>query len=52
MRPAPGWLSSMSFAWEGGTANLAAGTVLDVPPGSALETAIGAGSLTELTARP
>lgn len=30
-------------------ANLTAGTVLDVPPGSALETAIGAGSLTALT---
>jgi hypothetical protein len=39
----------LTFGWDGGTASLTTGTVLDVPPGSALETAIGAGSLTDLT---
>ena len=40
--PASGALY-LAFPWDGGTASLTAGTVLDVPPGSALETAIGAG---------
>ena len=35
--PADGSLS-MSFAWDGGTANLTAGQLISVPPGSALET--------------
>jgi hypothetical protein len=40
---------SLAVSWDGGTASLTAGTVLDVPPGSALETAIGVANLTPLT---
>jgi hypothetical protein len=39
----------VTFTWDGGTANLIAGQILDVPPGSALETAIGSTNLTDLT---
>lgn len=46
--PASGSLS-MSFAWGDGTEILTAGQLIDVDPGSALETAIGAGNLTDLT---
>ena len=42
---------NLTFGWDGGTASLTAGTVLDVPPGSALETAIGAGNLIPLTSQ-
>jgi hypothetical protein len=34
-----------SFTWDGAAAYLPPGTMLDVPPGSALETAIGLGNL-------
>jgi hypothetical protein len=37
--------SPVSFVWDAGPAYLAAGTLLDVPPGGALESAIGAGNL-------
>lgn len=40
--------ASVTFTWDGGAVTLARRTVLDVPPGSALETAIGAGNLTPL----
>lgn len=46
--PADG-TSYLSFAWGDGTEILQAGQLIDVLPGSALETAIGAGSLTDLT---
>jgi hypothetical protein len=35
----------VSFTWDAGPAYLAQGTMLDVPPGSALEAAIGLGNL-------
>ena len=36
--------------WDGGTFNVPAGTVVDSPPGSALETAYGGmGNLTDLS---
>jgi hypothetical protein len=41
----------LTFGWDSGTASLTAGTVLDVPPGSAQETAIGAGNLIPLTSQ-
>jgi hypothetical protein len=43
--------ASVSFTWDGGEQRLAAGLVLDVPPGSALEAAIGTGNLSDLTGR-
>ena len=48
--PASGALS-MSFAWGDGTEILTARQLIDVPPGSDLETAIGARSLTLPTAQ-
>ncbi len=47
--PASGALS-MSFAWGDGTEILSAGQLLDLDPGSALETAIGLPNLTPLNA--
>ena len=47
--PASGALS-MSFAWGDGTEILTAGQLIDVDPGSALETAIGIANLTPLNA--
>lgn len=36
---------SLSFAYGDGTEILTSGQLIDVPPGSALETAVGAGNL-------
>jgi len=41
--------TQLSFAWDCGNVVLTAGAVLDVPPGGALETAIGLSNLTSLT---
>jgi hypothetical protein len=35
----------VTYTWDGGTWTLPAGTIIDCAPGSALETAIGAGNL-------
>jgi hypothetical protein len=40
--------ASVTFTWDGGAVTLARRQVLDVPPGSALESAIGAGNLVPL----
>lgn len=40
--------SAVTFTWDSGTVTLARRQVLDVPPGSALEAAIGAGDLVPL----
>jgi hypothetical protein len=42
--------ASVSFAWDLGQAVLQSGTVLDVPPGSDLESSIGLTNLTPLSA--
>jgi hypothetical protein len=39
----------VTIGWDLGQQFLQAGTVLDVPPGSALESAIGTGNLTPLS---
>jgi hypothetical protein len=39
----------ITIAWDGGGTILTAGQVLDVPPGSALESAIGLSNLTTLS---
>ena len=41
--------ASVSFTWDGGAMTLARRQVLDVPPGSALETAIGSANLVPLS---
>ena len=41
--------AQLTINWDGGGSVVTAGQVLDVAPGSALETAIGAGNLTALT---
>lgn len=46
--PASG-AAQLTISWDGGGTVLSAGQVLDVPPGSALETAIGTANLTPLT---
>jgi hypothetical protein len=38
-------LAMVTYSWDGGTWTLPAGTIIDCAPGSALETAIGAGNL-------
>ena len=56
-RPAIGTLAASAVGMAGGRRPLrvpgrrarSAGQLIDVPPGSALETAIGAGNLTDLT---
>ena len=48
--PASGALS-MSFAWGDSEEILQTGELIDVDPGSALETAIGAANLTALNAQ-
>ena len=41
-----------SVNWDGGTSLVPAGTIVDIPPGSALETAYGgASNLTSLSAQ-
>jgi hypothetical protein len=47
--PASG-AAGISFAWDCGSVWQPAGAVLDVPPGGALETAIGTQNLTTLSA--
>lgn len=47
--PADGSVS-FAFAWGDGTEILTAGQLIDVDPGSALETAIGVANLTPLNA--
>ena len=42
--------SSVTFSWDGVTRTLARRQILDVPPGSDLEAAIGAANLTDLNA--
>jgi hypothetical protein len=42
--------AGVSVPWDCGTVWVPAGNVLDVAPGGAFETAIGAGNLTTLTA--
>ena len=44
VQPADG-TAYVSFSWDSGTQILTEGQMLDVPPGSALETAIGAANL-------
>lgn len=38
-----------TFTYDGVSQRVQAGTLIDVPPGSALETAIGTGNLTSLS---
>ena len=42
-------LSKVTYSWDGCSYTLPAGTLLDVAPGSALETAIGSGNLGTLS---
>jgi hypothetical protein len=42
--------AGISFAWDCGTVWQPAGAVLDVPPGGALEAALGLANLVTLTA--
>jgi hypothetical protein len=37
-------------SWDGGLQHVPAGTIVDVPPGSALESAYGVGNLEDLDA--
>lgn len=41
--------AQLPIAWDNGTVLLLAGQVLDVPPGGALEAAIGLSNLTAVT---
>lgn len=43
-------LNDTTFTYDGVSQRIQAGTVIDVPAGSALETAIGTGNLVSLTA--
>jgi hypothetical protein len=43
--------ASVTFTWDGSTRTLARRQVLDVPPGSDLEAAIGSANLVPLTGR-
>ena len=42
---------NIPVTWDGVTFNVTAGTVVDIPPGSALEAAYGAGNLVALTSQ-
>lgn len=42
--------TTVTFTWDGVPARLFKGSIIDVPAGSALETAIGVGNLTTLSA--
>jgi hypothetical protein len=44
-------ITDTDFGWDGGIARLPRGTIMDVPPGSVLETYIGPGNL-EVPADP
>jgi hypothetical protein len=44
-------LAMTTYAWDGGTWTLPAGTIIDCAPGSALETAIGAGNLGSMSSQ-
>ena len=50
VQPADG-TAYVSYTWDFGTQILPAGAMIDVPPGSALETAIGTASLITPTAQ-
>jgi hypothetical protein len=39
----------IDVAWDGGTFHVSGGTIVDIPAGSALETAYGAGNLVSLS---
>lgn len=43
-------LNDTTFTYDGVSQRIQAGTVIDIPAGSALETAIGTGNLISLTA--
>jgi len=49
--PASG-AAQLTINYDGGGMTVTAGQVIDVPVGSPLETAIGAGNLTALTGNP
>jgi hypothetical protein len=49
-QPADG-TNYVSFTWDSGTQILTRGSLIDVPPGSTLETAIGVSSLVLPTAQ-
>jgi hypothetical protein len=42
--------TDITITWDGVSQRIQRGTIIDVPAGSALQTAIGAGNLTALTA--
>ena len=42
--------SDVDIAWDGGISHVPAGTLVDVPPGSALESAYGMDNLMDLDA--
>jgi hypothetical protein len=44
--------AAVDFTWGDGAAHLDKGTFIDVPPGSSLEAAIGAGNLDALADPP
>jgi hypothetical protein len=44
-------VADLDVAWDGGIVHVPAGTVVDVPPGSALEAAYGLANLVPLTAQ-
>lgn len=50
VQPADGTMS-VTFVWDSGNQILQSGQFIDVEPGSALEAAIGTGSLINLTAQ-
>lgn len=43
--------TTTTFTYDGVSQRVSRGTIIDVPPGSALQTAIGGGNLTALTAQ-
>ena len=40
--------SDVDVAWDGGLVHIPAGTIIDCPPGSAMEAAYGPGNLADL----
>jgi hypothetical protein len=47
-----GGAASVTIAWDNSQITVPAGTILDVPPGSALESAYGTQNLTPLSGLP
>jgi hypothetical protein len=43
--------TNITVTWDGGIFPVTAGTVVDIPAGSSLETAYGAGNLVSLTSQ-